>query len=207
MRIDEQTVATWFNYVRHLTMQRDYAALHRYSECFWESQLLSKSVIIDLLPSLPDRDSVDSVVVFGGWNGLLAQIIDDSILVNTIYSVDIDHTCEKVINQFFQRNSIIPVSCDMAEYHYIVNPDFVINTSTEHVSQEVYDKWWNNIPLNTKYIIQGNNLEIPEHVRIASDMEDFKLKNRCTKISDQIVTTCPGPNGDFERYTVLGIKT
>lgn len=201
MHVSKETIASWFNYVRHLTLQRDYTALHRYTECFWESQLMSKSLIVDLLPS-----SLDSVVVFGGWNGLLAQIIDDSVLIDKIYSIDIDTNCEQVIETFFQRDSIFPVSCDMAEYYYVVQPDFVINTSAEHVSQEVYDKWWNNIPLNTKYIVQGNNLEIPEHVRIANDITDFKQKNRCTKIEKEIVIKSPGPNGDFERYTVMGTK-
>lgn len=202
MRVSIESLSSWFNYIRDMTENGNYVDLRRYTECFWESQLLSKSLLCKIIP----EDS-ETICVFGGWNGLVAQLIDDNCLVDMIYSIDIDPNCEEVINQYFPNESLKAVTCDMAEFEYIRIPDLVINTSTEHVSQKTYDQWWNKIPVGTKYIVQGNNLAIPEHIRITHGIIDFIEKNHCTKIIDKHVTCSPGPNGDFERYTVLGIKT
>jgi hypothetical protein len=52
--------------------------------------------------------------------------------------------------------------------------DVVINTSCEHISQDQYDLWLSGMPYNTLLVLQSNNYNIPEHVRIAKDLEEFK---------------------------------
>jgi hypothetical protein len=52
--------------------------------------------------------------------------------------------------------------------------DVVINTSCEHITQDQYDLWLSGMPHNTLFVLQSNNYEIPEHVRIASTLEEFK---------------------------------
>jgi len=202
MHISGEVVATWFNFLRD--NQDDPEVCRRYYECFWESQLQSKQVVLDMI----DRMDVYQCYIFGGWYGLLAQILHDSIRNHhPVVSVDIDPKCAIVINNYFNpEDGIVAHTGDMATYKYIIKPELVINCSTEHVDQKTYDAWFDRIPLNTEYIIQGNNLDIPEHIRLADDINHFKDINRCTKVIDKKVTDCPGPNGIFQRYTIKGIK-
>jgi hypothetical protein len=52
--------------------------------------------------------------------------------------------------------------------------DVIINTSCEHITQEQYDLWLSGHPHNSLLVLQSNNYDIPEHVRIAKDLEEFK---------------------------------
>jgi hypothetical protein len=55
--------------------------------------------------------------------------------------------------------------------------DVIINTSCEHITQEQYDLWISGVPYNSLIVLQSNNYNIPEHVRTAQSLEDFK--NQC----------------------------
>jgi hypothetical protein len=55
--------------------------------------------------------------------------------------------------------------------------DVVINTSCEHITQDQYNYWLSKIPSPTLIVLQSNNYKIPEHVRTAENLEDFK--NQC----------------------------
>jgi hypothetical protein len=83
-----------------------------------------------------------------------------------------------------------------------IHPDLVINTSSEHVTQEVYDAWWKSIPTGTKYIVQGNNLVNPEHVRLADSLEEFLKINNIKEPEYAGMLKC----GHFYRYMAVGYK-
>jgi len=52
--------------------------------------------------------------------------------------------------------------------------DVVINTSCEHITQDQYDIWLSGMPHNSLLVLQSNNYNIEEHVRIANSLEEFK---------------------------------
>jgi hypothetical protein len=52
--------------------------------------------------------------------------------------------------------------------------DVIINTSCEHITQEQYDLWLSGMPHNSLFVLQSNNYNIPEHVRIANSLDEFK---------------------------------
>jgi hypothetical protein len=52
--------------------------------------------------------------------------------------------------------------------------DVVINTSCEHITQDQYDLWLSGMPYSSLLILQSNNYDIPEHVRTANTLEQFK---------------------------------
>jgi hypothetical protein len=94
----------------------------------------------------------------------------------------------------------------MAEFEYTTMPDLVINTSTEHVSQETYDTWWNKIPSGTIYLIQGNNFfESHEHIRCSNTLEEFLKMNH---LDDAETIECGmRPDGSpFYRFMSVGLK-
>ena len=58
----------------------------------------------------------------------------------------------------------------------------IINTSCEHITQEQYDVWLSGMPYNSLLALQSNNYDIPEHVRISSDIEEFKTQCSLSRI-------------------------
>jgi hypothetical protein len=60
--------------------------------------------------------------------------------------------------------------------------DIVINTSFEHISQDDYDLWLSGLRHDSLIVLQSNNYEIPEHVRISKDLEEFKLQSGLANI-------------------------
>lgn len=192
--VEFDIVMKWMEYIRNNPENA-----YRFSENFWQSQIDSKKW---LLEHITEEDH--SIVIFGGWYGVLAQFIaqkfPDSYIVNT----DIDPECEHVFNQINTNSDIrfrthdmedgMPVACS--------NPKLVINTSTEHVSQSKYNSWWHSIPDGTKYIVQGNNLVNPEHIRLADNLEMFLNIN---KVKDPLYAGMLGC-GHFYRFMAVGIK-
>jgi len=200
VKVKHETVASWMNYIRDNSWQGD--EVNRFSECFWESQLDSKHEILKFFP----EDEHGPVYIFGGWFGILSQLLDDEFFLSRVYSIDIDSHCARVQNTYFSRSNIVPVTESMSLYQYPEVPSVVINTSTEHVDQNTYDMWWNNIPQDTWYMIQGNNLKDVEHVRLHDTMEEFKAANHANQVTKESTIICQGPDGPFNRYTVIGVK-
>jgi hypothetical protein len=60
--------------------------------------------------------------------------------------------------------------------------DVIINTSCEHITQDQYNLWLSGHPHNSLLVLQSNNYNIPEHVRIAKDLEEFKTQCGLDKV-------------------------
>jgi len=188
--------------------------LQRFSECFWPSQMISKHYALDLLQEhmgnwgeIYERQ----IYIFGGWYGVFAQLMSERFRSIQIYNIDVDPECEKVFNLLpvDGRKNITHITADMANFEYHTAPDFVINTSTEHVTQETYDAWWNNIPAGTKYLIQSNNFfELNEHIRCANSLEEFvemnNIQHEDYKSSIDVGLRTDGST--FFRFMAMGTK-
>jgi len=152
-------------------------------DAFWSGQLKSKEWLIDSLVYFiyPERnktmDFPISIDIHGGWVGTLASMLFQSpIPIKHIRSIDIDPTCESIATMMNKGEEIDgkfrAVTSDMCTIRS--DADVVINTSCEHITQDQFDLWKSGIPHNSILVLQSNNYNIPEHVRIASDLEDFK---------------------------------
>ena len=103
----------------------------------------------------------------------------------------------------------------MEDFIYETRVDLVINTVTEHLTQEIYDKWYDNIPNRTYFIIQGNDdFNEPDHVRATKSLEEFNKINRVENIlhTDSIVYEGPWNKVDniptyHERFMTIGFKS
>lgn len=212
--MDPISFSAWMIYLKNNPER-----LNRFSDCFWPSQLISKTVAKNILePHLVFNFEKKPIFIFGGWYGVLAQILHDCY-PNTYYTIDVDPECEEVVNGVLHTiehmihlevPDIIPITADMAEYEYPVKPYMVINTSTEHVSQEIYNTWWNNIPSGTKYLLQGNNFfSNEEHIRCCETEEEFLntqlVKGTCWESQTTYCGMLPDGN-DFNRFTAFGVK-
>lgn len=144
-------------------------------DAFWSGQLRSKEWLIqNLRPHVLNHVSID---IYGGWVGVLASMLFQSAIpVKNIRSIDIDHTCESIAVMMNKGEEMVgkfhAVTADMCEIRS--DADVVINTSCEHITQDHYDLWLSGLPYNTLVVLQGNNYDIPEHVRIATSLDQFK---------------------------------
>ena len=155
----------------------------RTMDAFWSGQLKSKEwLITNLRTHVKQFVSID---IHGGWGGVLASMIFQSdIPVTNIRSIDIDPTCETIAVNMNKIEEMVgkfcAVTADMCAIRS--DADVIINTSCEHITQDQYDLWLRGHPHNSLLVLQSNNYNIPEHVRIAKDLEEFKTQCDLDKV-------------------------
>ena len=173
MMIDTEHLHYWMQAIRQSPDPM------RTMDAFWSGQLNSKEWLITNL-----RKNVNkfvSIDIHGGWVGVLASMLFQSdIYVKNIRSIDIDPTCEPIATMMNKKEEIAgkfrAVTADMCAIRS--DADVVINTSCEHITQDQYDLWLSGMPYNTLLVLQSNNYNIPEHVRIANDLDEFKTQSK-----------------------------
>ena len=173
MMIDTEHLHHWMQAIRQSPDPM------RTMDAFWSGQLKSKEWLITNL-----RKNVNkfvSIDIHGGWVGVLASMLFQSdIYITNIRSVDIDPTCEPIATMMNKKEEMAgkfrAVTADMCAIRS--DADVVINTSCEHITQEQYDLWLSGMPYNTLLVLQSNNYDIPEHVRIATDLDEFKTQSK-----------------------------
>jgi hypothetical protein len=172
MKIDLDHVLFWMDAIRNSPDPT------RTLESFWRGQIRSKEWLIENLRPCVFLTPV-SIDIHGGWVGTLASMLFQSdIPIKNIRSVDIDPACESVATMMNKMEEIDgrfrAVTSDMCAIRS--DADIVINTSCEHITQDEYDLWVSGMPYNSLLVLQSNDYNIPEHVRIAKDLEEFKTQ-------------------------------
>jgi hypothetical protein len=181
-------------------------------DSLWDGQLESKSWLVDELEEYIMPGSSPNIYIFGGWTGILANMILQSPIINPkkVRSIDLDTWCESVadtVNKIHEMDDwrFKAVTGDMATYQYQsdIRPDIVINTSSEHITQECYNQWYGNIPRGTLVVVQGNNyFDCSEHVRCSTDIHDFTRKS--LSINEYYIGAYPTIM--YERYMAIWRK-
>jgi hypothetical protein len=173
MMIDTEHLHHWMQAIRQSPDPM------RTMDAFWSGQLKSKEWLITNL-----RKNVNkfvSIDIHGGWVGVLASMLFQSdIYITNIRSVDVDPTCEPIANMMNKKEEMAgkfrAVTADMCDIRS--DADVVINTSCEHITQDQYDLWLSGMPYNSLLVLQSNDYDIPEHVRIANDLDEFKTQSK-----------------------------
>jgi hypothetical protein len=173
MKIDTEHLHHWMQAIRQ---SPDHM---RTMDAFWSGQLKSKEWLISNL-----RKHVNKFVtidIHGGWVGVLASMLFQSdVPILNIRSIDIDPSCEPIASNMNKIEEIAgkfrAITADMCAIRS--DADVVINTSCEHITQDQYDLWLSGLPHNTLLVLQSNNYDIPEHVRIANDLGEFKTQSK-----------------------------
>ena len=175
MQIDTEHLHHWMRAIRG---SKDPM---RTMDAFWRGQIASKEWLINELKIYKYHTKLWPIIeIHGGWVGTLASLLFQSdMYISHITSIDIDPSCENIsctMNQIeLEAGKFRAVTADMCSYKS--TGDIIINTSCEHITQEQYDMWLSNLPEDSLLVLQSNNYKIPEHVRIAEDLNDFK--NQC----------------------------
>ncbi len=175
MQIDTEHLHYWMCAIRESEDPR------RTLDAFWKGQMRSKEWLIkELVKQRSNFKTWPNVDIHGGWVGTLSSLIFQSeLFVNSIRSIDIDPSCEAtatLMNQMeYESGRFRAVTADMCNLRS--DADIVINTSFEHITQDQYDLWLSGLPQNSLLVLQSNNYNIPEHVRIAENLEEFKQQS------------------------------
>jgi hypothetical protein len=152
----------------------------RTMDAFWSGQLKSKEWLIESLTNFSSiKNNPVSIDIHGGWVGVLASMLFQSdVPIISIRSIDIDPTCEPIAVNMNKIEEIggrfRAVTADMCDIRS--DADVIINTSCEHITQDQYDLWLSGHPHNSLLVLQSNNYNIEEHVRIANNLEEFKTQ-------------------------------
>ncbi len=200
MQIDTEHLHHWIQAIRN---SKDPM---RTMDAFWRGQIVSKEWLIEELNRVRaytvDHPTVD---IHGGWVGVLASMLfQTNLYLKSIKSVDIDPDCEEIANRMNQieleQGKFRAVTADMCRLRS--DADIVINTSCEHISQEEYDLWLSGLPHNSLIILQSNNYQIPEHVRPAKDIDEFKKQSDLTYVLYAGELDLPL----YKRFMIIGKK-
>lgn len=196
MKVDIDHILFWMDAIRN---SKD---PYRTLESFWKGQIRSKVWLIENLKK--HVDTVVTIDIHGGWNGVLASLIFQSnIITKHIRSIDIDPDCENIANTINKLEEIsgkfTAITADMCSIDS--NADVIINTSCEHISQEQYELWLSKLNNDSLLVLQSNNYKIDEHIRIAKNLEEFKNQSHIEVLWE----------GEFElplykRFMLIGRK-
>jgi len=199
MKIELEDIMFWMDAIRN-SNDRD-----RTLESFWKGQLRSKQALVKMLEYKCDYKKEYSIVVHGGWNGVLASLLFNSHLnIKRIESVDIDPNCEetaKTMNKNQEMEGRFTArTADMCTDKY--NADIVINTSCEHLDNVKLKQWFDNIPQGTMYVMQSNNYaELEEHINCVNSATELA---ESVDAKDYSVEEIVLPK--YTRYMISGIK-
>ena len=184
MKIDTEHLHYWMQAIRQSPDPK------RTLDAFWRGQLSSKEWLIENLQPLVNSPS--RIDIHGGWVGVLASMIFQSkIPARYICSVDIDPTCEPIATMMNKHEEIDgkfrAITGDMCTVP--VSGNVIVNTSCEHITQEQYETWLARLPKDSIVVLQSNNYDIPEHVRIAQTLEEFKKQSHLTELWSGMLKT------------------
>lgn len=194
IKLDSDHIIKWFNMIRDLPEPERTRGL----DAFWDGQVHSKIWLSEVLNKYHNSRIPNNIYIFGGWLGVLANILfqNSKFYIDTIYNIDLDPWCkpnsEKLNETYHNMQRYQAETADMKDYVYNDTTDIIINTSTEHVTQETYDIWYDNIPSGSLVVLQGNDFfSCDEHVRCSKDLEEFMTMNRVTNpiFSGELETT------------------
>jgi hypothetical protein len=201
--IDLDDIAFWMDAVRN--SENHFSVL----ESFWKGQLKSKEWLIKSLhPVLGSVTDPLDIVIHGGWNGVLASMIFNAgFATGRVRSIDIDESCESVANMICKRQEMIgnfrAETHDMCTYKYEFDPAVVINTSTEHITQEQYNTWLARVPNDSMIVLQSNNYyALPEHIRCFDTAADFAQSCGLSTILKEDTLELPM----YNRFLIIGYK-
>ena len=103
-------------------------------------------------------------------------LLHGTALCHEILETAGDEEVARQINKLEEMSGkFTAITADMCET--ASTAEVIINTSCEHITQEQYDRWLSLQPKNSVLVLQSNNYDIPEHVRLAHSLDDFKKQS------------------------------
>jgi hypothetical protein len=148
------------------------------TDAFSAGQVESKIWAAEELERVAAHTHILRISILGGWYGLLHFILKvrGRQMIEWCKSYDLDPsacTGANVVNNTWEMKEwafkSYPQDANLITYEDETN--CVINTSTEHFSNQ---QWFNNIHEGMLCLLQGNDLDIEDHISRPNNLEHFK---------------------------------
>ena len=200
------------SYFEHIVQHGNYYPQHAFSK----GQLASKSWLLKELNHTYPKVPKPTIAILGSWIGTLVEPLHKSIPIERIYGIDTDaeaiEKSEKLNRQFVQDSwkykgvvhDVDLLDCGEMEFQtggelINVKPNWIINTSCEHMST----LWYDSVDSDQLIIMQTNNSEEFEgHINTCEDLKAMQEKYPLsqTHYIGQLVTPA------YTRYMQIGYK-
>jgi trans-aconitate methyltransferase len=199
--IKPERVVYWMNVIR--SYQHDSSKQYRILENFWESQIKSKVWLMENIEKFNNK-FFPEIYIFGGWYGILAQLLADKYPDKKIFSIDQDPECAIIGSELCNRDPKITfITEKMENFTNYTKFPLVINTSVEHLTEDIFNTWLDNIPEKASVVLQGNNFfDCPEHVRCVKSLEEFEAIAKLNSLFMTGTLDC----SQFSRFMLIGSK-
>lgn len=181
-----------------------------------KNQVASKLWLLNGLFQV-QRGSLGTVLVLGGWHGVLAAMLMDDARFRPqmVVSVDIDPRCQEVAETLNERHleagRFVAMTADMRalDYHQLpvstphgrqlLRPDLIMNTSCEHLAQ--FDAWYRRLPRGTRLLLQSNDYyDCDEHCNCVPDVAALQAQAPMREL--ELADTLPLKR--YRRFMVIG---
>jgi len=180
------------------------------SDAFSAGQVESKIWAAEELERVAAHTHILRISILGGWYGLLHFIlrVRGRQQIEWCRSYDIDASaCQtaNAVNNTWELDQWRFRSWpkDVNQCDYSDDTNCVINTATEHFSNQ---KWFENIPNGLLCVLQGNDLDIEDHINRPNSLEHFKEMYPLSVILFEGTKTFNFKSGSFTRYMIIGHK-
>ena len=203
------------SYFEHVVQHNNYYPKHAFSS----GQLASKSWLLDKLHRVnwEYQPNKDTVVVLGCWiGGLVDPLLRTFNDIERVYGIDSDadaiEKSEKLNRKHVQNSwkykgvvhDVDLLDCSEMEFQTSgelinIQPDWIINTSCEHMST----LWYDSVQNDQLIIMQTNNSEEFEgHVNTCKSIDEMQLKYPLTDplYVGELITPA------YTRYMQIGYK-
>lgn len=147
------------------------------TDAFSAGQVESKIWAAEELERIAAHIHILRITILGGWYGLLHFILKvrGRQMIEWCRSYDLDPmacSVANVINNTWEINEwefkSYPQDANTIAYG---ETNCIINTATEHFTS---NQWFNNINDGVLCVLQGNDLELEDHVQRPTSLEHFK---------------------------------
>ena len=176
------------SYFEHIVQHNSYYPNHAFSK----GQLASKSWLLEKLHKINWRHQPNSdiVVILGSWIGAMVEPLHKTFDIERIYGIDTDATAieksEKLNQKFVQDkwkykgvvHNVDLLECDNMQFETsgeLINckPNWIINTSCEHMST----LWYDTVDNDQLIIMQTNNSEeFDGHINPCYTLDEMQEK-------------------------------
>lgn len=139
------------------------------------------------------------ILYIGSWFGILTNYLLENFPNITIDEIDMDVRCSIISKRLNIDYNFNHYTADINVFDRINNYDTVINLSTEHMSND----WYNRINPGTRVVMQNNNFNvIDDHINCCLNLEDMQNKFNLTEttFADTLELNV------YNRFTLAGIK-
>ena len=185
-------------------------------QAYSKGQLASKSWLMEeLFRFVSPSSTVNTVAILGSWIGSLVDPLHRAITIERIYGIDSDPNALNLSERLNQKyldgwrykgvvadaTTLDLSNCEFETGGELINvkPDWIINTSCEHMSKA----WFDTIDKDQLIIMQtNNNMNFDGHVNVCYSIENMQRKYPLSNIKYEGSMQTPA----YTRYMQIGYK-